>query len=170
MVSKIHLANNKGIVLVDDVDVDGLSMYSWNLSKWQKTANHRPSIYVKRVDCKGKCILMHRQVLGILENPKLQVDHIDADGLNNTRKNLRLCTTMQNSQNARPRIGCSSKYKGVSWSKRRKKWRVRTHIDYRCYYLGYFEDEIEAAMAYDKAALEMFGEFARINFPYEIVQ
>jgi hypothetical protein len=62
--------------------------------------------------------------------------------------------------------GCASKYKGVTWSKHVRKWRVRVHINYGYKSIGYFKDEIEAAKAYDTAAKKYHGDFAVLNFPH----
>lgn len=109
-------------------------------------------------------ILMHNLIL-----PGGEVDHIDHDGLNNQRSNLRLATRRQNTGNMRPRRAPgTSVYKGVCWNKKCQKWRVlinsetgsRTHV-------GLFVSEIEAAHAYDEAARRIYGEFACVNFPLD---
>ena len=94
-----------------------------------------------------------------------ETDHIDNNGLNNTRSNLRVCTITENHQNMRKGINCSSQFKGVSWDKRDKAWTAQIQIDKKQHYLGSFESEIDAARAYDKAALRMFASFACLNFP-----
>lgn len=90
------------------------------------------------------------------------VDHINHDTLDNRRCNLRVCTNQQNSMNQRPQAGKSSKYKGVS-----KTIKYQASISYngKSIHLGVFDDEIEAAKAYDVKAKELFGEFAYLNFP-----
>jgi len=92
------------------------------------------------------------------------VDHIDGNGLNNTRANLRICTYQQNVCNCKSRGG-DSKYKGISWDKRSKKWRAKIRYNSKDKHLGVFEDEIEAAREYDREAAKLFGEFAYLNFP-----
>ncbi len=106
---------------------------------------------------------MHRLVADTPLN--LVCDHINHDGLDNRRGNLRLCTRLQNSRNRLPRRGGSSKYKGVTWNKRRKKFMAEIRVNQKYQYLSYFENEIDAAKAYDKKAKEFFGEFAFLNFP-----
>ena len=95
------------------------------------------------------------------------VDHIDGNGLNNRRSSLRICTHRQNMWNSRPR-GKGSKYKGVCWDKSRKRWIVVVRRGDLHIHLGRFDDEVEAARAYDRKAFELFGEFAYLNFPDEI--
>ena len=85
-------------------------------------------------------------------------DHADGDGLNNQKINLRLATNSQNGANTRKAAGCSSQYKGVSWC---CGWVVRCAGQY----LGRFEDEKIAAQAYDHYAAQVFGKFAKLNFP-----
>ena len=105
---------------------------------------------------------MHRL---ILKAEKGQVcDHINHNGLDNRRKNLRLCTNSQNFGNQRKRPNKSSIYKGVCFYKRDSKWQVGIECNYKKYYLGRFDNEIEAAKVYDKKAAELFGEFAYTNF------
>jgi len=94
----------------------------------------------------------------------LFVDHIDHNGLNNRRSNLRLCTLAQNNRNMVSRTG-SSKYKGVCWHGGTKKWNAKIRLNRKCYHIGLFTDEIAAAKAYDKKAKELHGQFACLNFP-----
>jgi hypothetical protein len=105
---------------------------------------------------------MHRLILGAPEG--VLVDHVDGDGLNNTRANLRLCTSSQNAANIKAVWGCS-RYKGVSPHSASSRWQViLTYMGERIY-LGLFDDEEEAARAYDRKALELRGEYAHLNFP-----
>jgi hypothetical protein len=107
---------------------------------------------------------LHRLLLNA--PPELQVDHINGDGLDNRRSNLRLATGSQNQGNSRKRRdGVTSQYRGVSWNKRAGKWQALLRREGKLQYLGYFSDEEAAARAYDAAALEQWGSFARLNFP-----
>ena len=90
-------------------------------------------------------------------------DHIDFDGLNNKKSNLRFCTHQQNMMNKRKCKNLSSKFKGVTWDESSKKWMSRIRYKNKCYPLGRFKNEIDAARAYDKKALELFAEFALTN-------
>jgi hypothetical protein len=95
------------------------------------------------------------------------VDHIDANRVNNCRFNLRVCTHQENQRNVRKRRGCRSRFKGVVYDKRRRKWCAKYSFGGKHYHLGYFDSEVEAARAYDRAAVECFGIYARVNFPEE---
>lgn len=107
---------------------------------------------------------MHEFIMG--KAPKgFQWDHIDLNKNNNSRSNLRLATISQQHANvAKYRGKYSSQYKGVYWFSERGKWRARIKVMGRFISLGVFDSEEDAALAYDKAAKEHFGEFARTNF------
>jgi len=91
-------------------------------------------------------------------------DHINRNGLDNRRSNLRLATKSQNMANAVSRGG-SSRFKGVLWDKARSKWKAQGKHNYKIYMLGRFDIEEDAARAYDAWAVKAFGEFARVNLP-----
>jgi hypothetical protein len=93
------------------------------------------------------------------------VDHINGNGLDNRMVNLRVCTAAQNSRNRKPRKGSLSGYRGVSFYKNYQKWVAQIMYDGVKYYLGYFSDPKEAALAYDAKARELHGDYARVNFP-----
>ena len=109
-------------------------------------------------------LLMHRF---IMKPPRgLVVDHINHDGLDNRRANLRIVTQQQNSWNSRKGLNQGkSKYKGVSWDSDNQKWAATIRIHGKCKRLGFFKDEISAAKAYDAAAKKHRGKYALINFP-----
>lgn len=151
MTKQIPLNNKRGeplYVLVDDSDYPELSRYKWHLF-----AGH----YAGRTGH----ICMHRQILNAPSHAS--VDHIDGNGLNNTRANLRLVTQSQNNMNARPRQNSTSRYKGVYWNKYHQKWYARIHVNGRGIYLGRYATQREAALAYNEAAKQHFGEYARLN-------
>ncbi len=158
MSREIGLTQGK-VAVVDDDDFDCLNQY-----KWQAHNNYGYGWYAVRCSYgpRKRTIFMHRQVLG-LRRGKL-ADHINGNGLDNRRSNLRLCTHSQNSANHQKRKG-KSKYNGVCWCKQYQKWRARICVDYKRIHLGRYDTEIEAAAAYDVAAVKHFGEFARLNFP-----
>lgn len=111
---------------------------------------------------KTKTLLLHREILGL--RSKQEADHRNGDGLNNQRKNLRVCSKSGNAAN-RPKCSTrtSSRFKGVSWSKRDKRWVARITVDGLCKNLGSFKVEKSAALAYDVAARVHFGKFASLN-------
>lgn len=133
------------------------------LSQWKWCATKEPGgYYVQRKEKRTQTIKMHRQ---IMKPPQgLEVDHINGDGLDNRRCNLRICTHRQNCQNRKPNNKSRfSKYKGVSWHQ--NKWIAHIGHNWHTQYLGTFDNEIDAANAYDNKAKELFGEFAHPNFP-----
>jgi hypothetical protein len=151
----IPLSRGK-VAIVDADDFVRLNKHKWY-------ANRSPRTYYARGTINRKGARMHRQIL--TAPPHLVVDHINRNGLDNRKQNLRICTKLQNQHNRRPGRNGSSKYKGVRWSKRDKKFRAGITCNKKTYYLGMFDDEIDAAKAYDKKARELFGEYAYLNFP-----
>ncbi|MHC4799928.1 MAG: AP2 domain-containing protein, partial [Planctomycetota bacterium] len=161
----LPLSQNK-FAIVDADDYERLNKYKWCLSKAPHTnyaltrLKARP---VKPKRAKRKAILMHRFILNAPRH--LVVDHINHNGLDNRKSNLRLCTRAQNCYNSRSFNNKSSRYKGVSWDKQRKRFVAYIRCNGKCYNLGRFKSETEAARAYDKKAKELFGEYAYLNFP-----
>jgi len=135
--------------------------YEWlNQWRWRAYGNGYAVRWEKR-----KLIYMHRE---IMRPPKGKiVDHISGNRFDNTRANMRNITPQQNMYNMRKHVGATSIYKGVSYSKRRRQWYARIRFGKEHFYLGYFDAEAEAARAYDRKAVELFLEFARLNFPDE---
>lgn len=151
---KIPLTQGK-IALVSDHRYDYLNQWNWHALK-TKTGRW----YAARKEWgTQKTILMHRQIM----NPpdELEVDHRNNQGLDNQDENLRLCTSSQNKSNIGTRRNNTSGYKGVD--SRRGKWRVRLKVDGVDVLCKTFPTIEEAAKAYNEAAKEHFGEFARLN-------
>lgn len=147
--------------IVDDADFDWLNRWKWRALKSGKT------FYASRAVQRGlrrKTIYMHRFILGLGDGDTREADHIKGDGLDNRRSNLRIATHAENSANRRLSKNNTSGYNGVSWRKREKKWRAQIKVGQKHISLGRYDDPIDAARAYDKAARKHFGEFARTNF------
>lgn len=107
---------------------------------------------------------MHTEILRIISIPGMVVDHIDGNGLNNQKSNLRQCTYAQNKQNSRKRKRTSSQFKGVNFHKGGQNWQAYITVNKKRIWLGRFNSEIEAASIYDAKARECFGEYAVTNF------
>lgn len=139
-------------VKVDDIDVEVLSRRKWVPQK--KTYTFYAVAWGKR--------RMHREILN-LKNGQF-CDHIDGDGLNNQRKNLRVCTHAENCRNRRKRRdGETSKFKGVHVEKASKVFVSSLRLNGRLINLGRFLSETDAALAYNNAAVKYFGEYAKVN-------
>ena len=157
---RIPLTQGK-YAIVDPEDYERLSRHKWHLNMDVHTNYACRNIMIgpKKVQIK-----MHRE---ILKPPRhLFVDHINHNGLDNRKANIRLATRSQNSWNRiSHKLNTSSRYKGVHWHIHSKKWVARIGVNGRRIALGYYDDQVEAAKAYDKAAKKHHGEFAVLNFP-----
>lgn len=154
--AKVELYDKYGIVsgyaIIDIEDIPLVSGLRWYLINTRGYV----SGYVD-----GKPLALHRF---LLDTPKgLVTDHINHDKLDNRRSNLRICTQSQNLQNQRKQKHCSSKYKGVTFSKHANKWHVTIKHKYKLNHIGYYTSERNAAAAYNKAAKMYFGEYAYLN-------
>lgn len=144
--------------IVNDEKYDELSQYKWCGRKINNTC------YAYRHEGK-KTIFMHRQ---ILNTPKGKLtDHKNRNGLDNRIENLRICNHSQNAMNSGLMDRNTSGYRGVYWAKDHDDWRARIFCNNVWIQLGHFDSKEDAARAYDKKAIELFGEFARLNFPKE---
>lgn len=143
-----------GKALIDDADLNLVKNYCWRIhdedSGLQYVARASPWLY------------MHRLIMSAPNG--VLVDHRNGNGLDNRRENLRLATSSQNSANRRKRQqALSSRFKGVRFSRKAKKWEASIGVDRRRIYLGCFVNEEDAARAYNARAQIEFGEFARLN-------
>jgi hypothetical protein len=154
-------------ILVDDEDYEFVVQWKWSLKVGGNT------FYAHRKDKDNKEIKLHRVLLK-LEDPNVVVDHVDGNGLNNQKSNLRACEHTNNKRNRRidnkQTLSSTSKYKGVCWRSDTEKWSAQLHLDGKKVHLGSFPKncEIIGAYAYDVAAIKNFGEFACLNFPDSI--
>ncbi len=156
MSSTLRLTKGQ-VTILDDEDY---AVYS----RWRWKALERVGCYYAIRTPQSGGIYLHRAITACPSG--LCVDHIDGDTLNNQRSNLRIATSRQNSQNMKKRAG-SSVFKGVHIQPRDNLWVARIRVNGRALWLGSHHEEVDAARAYDKAAREHFGEFARLNFPHE---
>lgn len=153
---KIPLSGTKGegqYALVDDEDFIAASAYAWNLHN---------GYAVTGISGSKKILPLHRLIIG---NPPtgLFVDHIDGNGLNNQQANLRLVTAAQNSYNVSSHRDSTSQFKGVHWDARERLWRASISIGKIRKSLGSFMSELSAAQSYNEAAVQYYGEYARLN-------
>jgi|SRR5271157_1721466 len=150
------------VALVDDEDFESVSEFGWSAHVHLRKDDSIRSVYAVRQVTPHKSQRMHRFILGV-EDSAVKVDHKDHNGLNNQRYNLRTTKT-QNNQNARIRPDNTSGFKGVYWNKDKKLWQAQILVAGKRKCLGRFIDPLEAACAYDMAAVKYFGEFACCNF------
>lgn len=157
---KLIPLSREQFALVDDEDYEFLIQRKWYAGNNPKAH----TMYAKSGKGCGKNglkILMHRLIMGA--NNGQFIDHIDGNGLNNQKSNLRFCTHTENMRNSKKRNSISE-YKGVSWFKHARRWRARITVNKKGITIGYFKDKTHAARAYDQAAIKHYGKFARLNF------
>jgi hypothetical protein len=151
------------VTVIDDEDYQLIRQYHWYAQRVLRSGCYYAMTYLTRPT--PRAVGMHRIILDAPAG--LCVDHINGNGLDNRRSNIRLCTQGENMRNRHRRSG-KSRYKGVWWHKRDHRWMAHIRHQGKRIHLGRFVDEIDAALAYDKASRELFGEFAAPNFPLEV--
>ncbi|MHC4520512.1 MAG: HNH endonuclease, partial [Planctomycetota bacterium] len=144
---------------VDAADYEQVRKYRWYVIR--SGGNNAYAATCKN----GKTVYMHRMLMRPRKG--YVVDHIDGNGLNNRRCNLRVCTPAQNLTNKAPRGG-SSQFVGVY--RYRDKWVAHVTHRGKYYYVGVFADDVEAAKARDRKAYELHGQYAYLNFPHDLAR
>lgn len=155
---------NGGVTLVDDEDYEFLSSMRWNRS-FSKGMNYAVRCFWVRGENRRVTYGMHRFLL--VGHDGYHIDHIDRNGLNNQKSNLRAATCSQNQFNCKKRSDNSTGCRGVIVCKKSCRFHAQIQYDCQHIYLGSFKHVEDAARAYDEAALILHGEFARTNFPKE---
>ncbi len=163
---EIPLTHGK-VALVDDVDYELVNQFKWHAVQ----SKNGQTWYAQRnvpVNGKQKMQFMHRFIMGMTDHPKPDIDHRNHNGLDNQRDNLRVCPDGQNQRHQRKHLNNTSGYKGVAWHKKSGTWQANIRFQGRLQHLGQFACPIEAAHAYDFAALVLHGQFAHFNFPHDV--
>lgn len=159
----IRLTQGK-VAIVDDDDFDFLSQWKWCARRCAKRGRQREEWYAVHnhyEDGRQHTWMMHRIITQAIKGEK--VDHKNHDGLDNRRDNLRVTDDEGNARNSLPHSDGTSRFRGVYWYKPRRKWKANISINGKQTYLGLFATEEAAAMAYNNAAIRLFGEFACLN-------
>lgn len=153
---RIPLSQGK-FALVDDADFERLAAFKWHLDAQGYAARN-----IHLESGARTIITMHRAVI---DTPSgTEIDHVNRDGLDNRRANLRICDRSENIRNrVKTSAPTSSIFKGVCWAKSRGKWVAHITVRQQQIHLGVFADECDAALAYNAAAITLHGEFARLN-------
>lgn len=161
---EIELTRGK-VAIVDAID-ESIATRRWSANRaGRNSCKFYAARHEGRGGGRGVTLLMHRAILG-LTDPRIEVDHINGDGLDNRRANLRIATRSGNMRNTGRHLNNSSGFKGVHRLTGRSKWCARITVESgRRLYIGYYESAEEAARAYDREARRFHGEFARVNFP-----
>ncbi len=150
------------VALVDDEDYEEMQLYRWHAIRsrhtWYAATSIRNEVTGKYAD-----VRMHHMVIPQLP-PGRTIDHVNGNGLDNQKRNLRSATPTQQARNASVPSNNACGFKGVYFEKRRKVWHARIKVNGRSRFLGSFSSAEEAALAYDEEARAEFGEFARPNF------
>ena len=145
--------------IVDDEDFEKVNAYKWYC---MTRRHHKYAAKSFRVNGVKTVLQMHRFVLNLFDSSKM-IDHINGNGLDNRKENIRICTASDNAKNKILPASNKSGFKGVCWHKRDKKFYAQIKVNNKMQYLGVFDCPIEAAKAYNIGALKHHGQFARLN-------
>jgi hypothetical protein len=155
---EIPLTQSK-VALVDDEDFNYLNQWNWCINKDVRTLY----AFKGKSQNSNKASSMHQLLVSVPEG--MEIDHINHNGLDNRKENLRVCTHAENIHNQRTQNrNKTSQFKGVCWMEKSKRWRARIKVNMEFIYLGSFISEIKAALAYDKASKKYYGDFSCTNF------
>lgn len=165
MTKTIELTHNL-IALVDDDDYAEIVQLKWCATKTRSTGRFYAATRLERSEegVPGRLVFMHRMIMNIPHATAEMIDHRNGDTLDNRKINLRFCTMSENGRNRGKQVNNTSGYKGVAVG-REGKWQCAIKLHGKRMPLGIFDDPVEAARVYDRAALIYHGEFARLNFP-----
>jgi hypothetical protein len=156
----IELTQGK-FAIVDSDDFDRINAHKWQAHWESSTQSFRADRSSAWCNGSRTLILMHREVM--LAPSGVLIDHQNRDTLDNRKGNLRFCSASQNGANRSVRSNNTSGFKGVYWKSDRCKWRAMTRASGKPIHIGDFSSAQEAALAYDAAAVKLFGEFALTN-------
>lgn len=151
----ILTSNTRREILVDAEDFESLNKYTWyeDINGYAARGTYLSGGQVKYA--------MHR---ALMNPPKdMQIDHINRMKLDNRRDNLRICTNSENQRNKISTVNSTSQYKGVSYNPQRRKWVAVIGLNKKTIWIGRFDKESDAALAYNKKAKDLHGEFALLN-------
>ena len=156
---QIELTQGK-VAIIDEADWPLVNGFRWYAVKdrnvWYAQAN------TSRKEGPRRTVRMHRLLLGLTDR-RIYTDHINGNGLDNSRSNLRVCFSSENQRNRGAQVNNTSGYKGVSRRAYRGDWQAQIWAKGKNRHLGYFKTPEEAHQAYCRAALEMHGEFANVG-------
>jgi hypothetical protein len=148
--------------IIDNDDFERVNQFKWYANKAPNTFYANRQVQINR---KRQTIHLHRFILNL--DTKFLVDHVDGNGLNNQKSNLRTCTNQENSRNKRLSKKGTSSFKGVHYDKKYDKFEAQIKINYNSNFIGYNTDELICAKFYDAVARFYFKEFAKCNFEIE---
>lgn len=147
------IAKNGDHILIDKEDYERVKQHTWNTDSRYAVAT-----------INGKKTYLHRFIMEAYTSlGASHIDHVNGKKLDDRRRNLRTCNKNENAANMKKSSGRSSKYKGVVYDRSKSKYKAEIKSNQKLHHIGYYDKEIDAALAYNKAAITYFGEFAKLN-------